>query len=163
MIEQSFGCAAFVGLLTIFSVPTMAQALQPQFAPIPQQSLLAVPAQNTLAPLHVAKLKSETPQARESKWRLFLPLTAGVYAAAFLDMHESVSRRPRFEERDPLAKPLTVLPAPGYYAAGSAFSSSMNWLGWKMSRSKHWHRFWWLPQVTSICGNVFGYVYTVKH
>lgn len=95
--------------------------------------------------------------------RRFTLLSAGVYAAATLDMEESLSLRPGFHEDDPLAKPFARLPAPAYLATGAAFATSMNWLGWKMAQSERWHSIWWLPQICSIAGNMIGYGYTKRH
>lgn len=95
--------------------------------------------------------------------RRFLVLSLGVYAAAFMDMGESISLRPRFKEHDPLAKPFATLPKPAYYITGAAFATGINWLGLKMARSERWHRVWWLPQVCSIAGNSFGFGYTKMH
>lgn len=163
MFKHKVRSSALVWLLIMFPFPVVAQTSQLQFRSVPQQNLLAAPENDSPAPVHLAKANSETTSAREPNLNLFLPLAVGVYAAAFLDMHESISRRPHFEERDPLAKPLMVLPGPAYYATGTTLSTSINWLGWKMAHSKRWHCVWWLPQVTSICGNVFGYVYTLNH
>jgi hypothetical protein len=95
--------------------------------------------------------------------RRFILLSAAVYAAATLDMHESLSLRPTFHEDDPLAKPIARFPAPAYYATGAAFATGMNWLGWRMARSERWHSVWWLPQMCSIAGNLLGYGYTKRH
>jgi hypothetical protein len=95
--------------------------------------------------------------------RRFLALSLGVYAAAFMDMRESVSLWPRFKEQDPFAKPFTHLPAPAYYMAGAALASGLNWVSLKMARSERWHRVWWVPQIGSIAGNTFGYAYTKMH
>lgn len=73
----------------------------------------------------------------------------GVHAAAGLDMEETASLRPRFDEVDRLAKPFVGLP-PAYYAGGALFATGVSWLGWKMARSPRWHKIWWVPQVTSI-------------
>jgi hypothetical protein len=95
--------------------------------------------------------------------RRFILLSTGVYAAATMDMQESVSLRPRFHEDDPLAKPFANLPLPAYYATGLAFATGLNWLGWRMARSERWHSVWWLPQVCSIAGNLMGYAHTKTH
>jgi hypothetical protein len=95
--------------------------------------------------------------------RQFVLLSGGVYAAAALDMQESLSLRPRFHEDDPLARPISHLPAPGYYATGIAFATGVNWVGWRFARSERWHSLWWLPQLCSIAGNVAGYGYTRRH
>jgi hypothetical protein len=99
----------------------------------------------------------------DSHKRLFFVMSAGVYAAAGLDMEETASFRHHFREYDPLAKPLVGLPAPAYYAAGALFATGVNWLGWKMARSPRWHKIWWVPQASSIAGNLAGYSYTRAH
>lgn len=90
-------------------------------------------------------------------------LTAGVCTAAGLDMHQSESMLPHFEEKDPIVRPFLRLPAPAYYASAALFAAGMNFLGWKMARSERWHKIWWLPQVTSMAGNLAGYGYTRAH
>jgi len=89
----------------------------------------------------------------------FLALSAGVYGAAFADMHQTmyVRRFSWWTETDPLARPLVRLPAPAYYATGFALATGLNWLSWKMGHSRRWHRLAPIPQVLSIAGNTFGY------
>jgi hypothetical protein len=86
-----------------------------------------------------------------------------VYAAAGLDLEETASLRHHFHEYDPLAKPSVGLPAPACYAAGALFATGVNCLGWKMARSPRCDKIWWVPQVTSIAGNLAGYSYTRAH
>jgi hypothetical protein len=95
--------------------------------------------------------------------RPFIFLSTSVYAAATLDMRESLSLRPHFHEDDPLARPFSHLPAPAYYTTGTAFATGVNWIGWKMARTERLHGVWWLPQLCSIAGNMFGYGYTRRH
>jgi hypothetical protein len=95
--------------------------------------------------------------------RAFFVLSAGVYAAAGLDMQQSESMMPHFDERDPLARPFLRLPAPAYYASAALFATGVNWLGWRMARSERWHKIWWLPQAASMAGNMAGYGYTRTH
>lgn len=89
----------------------------------------------------------------------FLLLSASVYTAAILDMHQTLAARssPWWYETDPLAKPFVHLPAPAYYATGLALATGVNWLSWKMSRSRRWHKLTPIPQVLSITGNLYGY------
>ena len=79
--------------------------------------------------------------------RSFFVLSAGVYAAAGLDMQRSEAMLPDFDERDPIARPFLRLPTPAYYASAALFATGMNFLGWKMARSARWHKIWWVPQV----------------
>ncbi|MGA7914936.1 MAG: hypothetical protein WCA00_06850 [Candidatus Acidiferrales bacterium] len=95
--------------------------------------------------------------------RLFFVLSAGVYTAAGLDMEQTGASLPHFREYDPLARPLVGLPTSAYYVAGALFATGVNWLGWKMARSPRWHKIWWVPQATSIAGNLAGYSYTRAH
>jgi hypothetical protein len=60
-------------------------------------------------------------------------------------------------ESNPLARPFLKLPAPAYYACGAAFTTGLNWLGYRMARSKQFHKVWWLPQALSVAGNAHGY------
>jgi hypothetical protein len=93
----------------------------------------------------------------------FFVLTAGVYTAAGLDMQRSESMLPHFNERDPIVRPFLRLPAPAYYASAALFATGVNFLGLKLARSERWHKIWWLPQATSMAGNLAGYGYTRAH
>jgi hypothetical protein len=119
-----------------------------------------IPTRPSLTPL--PRFEPRKPVKDEHK-RLFWMMSAGVYTAAAFDMHETESLRPHFREYDPLARPLVGLPAPAYYAAGALFATGVNWLGWKMARSPRWHKIWWVPQVTSMAGNLAGYSFTRTH
>jgi hypothetical protein len=59
-------------------------------------------------------------------------LSAGVYAAVWLDMTETQASMPNFKEADPLARPFLLLPKPLYYASGTMLGTGVNWLGFKM-------------------------------
>jgi hypothetical protein len=87
-------------------------------------------------------------------------LSAGIYAAAWLDMTETQSSMPNFKEEDALVRPFLLLPKPLYYASGTMLGTGVNWLGLKMQRSERWHKIWWLPQAVSIAANLSGYGYT---
>jgi hypothetical protein len=89
----------------------------------------------------------------------FILLSAGVYGAAILDMHQTLAVRSShwWYETDPLAKPFVRLPASAYYATGLALTTGVNWLSWKMSRSRPWHELAPIPQVLSIIGNLYGF------
>lgn len=89
----------------------------------------------------------------------FLALSAGVYGAAFADMHQTLHVRHYWwwTETDPLARPFVRLPAPAYYATGFALATGVNWLGWKMGHSRRWHKLAAIPQLMSISGNTYGY------
>ena len=50
-------------------------------------------------------------------------MSAGVYAAAGLDMQETASFHNHFHEYDPLAMALVGLPTPAYFAAGALFAT----------------------------------------
>jgi hypothetical protein len=119
-----------------------------------------IPSSVTL--LTLPRIEPRKPVADAHK-RLFFVMSAGVYAAAGLDMQETAFFRHRFREYDPLGKPLVGLSTPAYYAAAALFATGVNWLGWKMARSPRCHKIWWVPQVTSISGNVAGYSYTRGH
>lgn len=89
----------------------------------------------------------------------FLLLSAGVYAASFADMHETLKQRkyPSWYEADPLARPLVKLPAPAYYATGFALATGLNWISWKMGHSRRWHKLAPFPQLLAIGGNTYGF------
>jgi hypothetical protein len=94
-----------------------------------------------------------------SSMRRFALLSAGVYAFALLDIHETASM-PHAIELDPLARPFTGLPKPAYYASGVALATSVNFSAWMMARSPRWHHVWWVPQLGSMAGNLWGFAST---
>ncbi len=88
----------------------------------------------------------------------FVALAIGTYAFGTLDMRQSmIDGATASSERDPLAKPLLALPHPLYFVTGYALLTGVNWIAWKMDRSPRWHRIWWLPQLATMSGNVYGY------
>lgn len=96
------------------------------------------------------------PPARTYPHRSFIVLSGIVYTAAWIDMHRTYPRRHRIAEQDPFVRPLLKLPAPAYYATGFVLATGINYLSWRMSRSKRFHRIWFLPQVLTIAGNTYG-------
>jgi hypothetical protein len=119
-----------------------------------------IPTGVALVPLPHSELRRAVKPALPKS---FFVLSAGVYAAAGLDTQRSESMLPNFDERDPIVRPFLRLPAPAYYASAALFATGINLLGWKMARSERWHKIWWLPQVTSMAGNLAGYGYTRAH
>ena len=89
----------------------------------------------------------------------FIALSAGVYGAALLDMHQTMHVRHYswWTETDPLARPFVRLPPPAYYVTGFALATGVNWLGSKMGHSRRWHKLAAIPQLVSIGGNMYGY------
>jgi hypothetical protein len=89
----------------------------------------------------------------------FFALSTGVYAAAAADMHQTLQMRHYswWSETDPLARPFVHLPAPAYYATGFALATGVNWLAWKMGRSRKWHKLAPWPQLFAIGGNTYGF------
>ena len=125
--------------------------------------LFSAEAQN----LSVKPIKSEEATKIHPTKRLWLAMSIATYTVASLDMHATAAaldknkKLPgfylRYPEGDPLARPFTELPRPAYYACGFAVATGVNWLGYKMSKSRRWRRVWWLPQAVSISGNSYGY------
>jgi hypothetical protein len=89
---------------------------------------------------------------------IFMAMAASVYVAAWIDMRGTYprSKQKGFQEVDPLARPFLKLPAPAYYATGFALATGINYLGWRMSRSRKFRRIWFIPQALTIAGNVYG-------
>ena len=95
---------------------------------------------------------------RRADWKAFIPLSAAVYTMGLLDQTATVGHRYwRINEEDPLIKPLTQVPAPVFVAGGGALETGVNWLAWRMGRSRRWHRVWWLPQICAVGANAYGY------
>jgi hypothetical protein len=132
----------------------------------------APPADLSLSKREVGDSKGN-PHRFTTTTKLWIASSLAVYAAAALDMHatEETAERvrrvhrqyPFFQldysfEGDPLARPFVKLPAPAYYACGAAFATGVNWLSFRMSRSKRFHKIWWLPQAFSIAGNTHGFM-----
>ncbi|MGA8677048.1 MAG: hypothetical protein WB621_17665 [Candidatus Acidiferrales bacterium] len=96
-------------LVTTFAAPPAAHA---QIVPVSltHEALpdSKIPARPALLPF--PRFEPRKPVKDEHK-RLFWMMSAGVYAAAGLDMEETASFRPHFHEVDPLARPLVGLPA----------------------------------------------------
>ena len=110
-------------------------------------------------PVHKPPMKATHTLQSQRVEKKFILLSAGVYTAAILDMHQTLAVRssPWWYETDPLAKPFVRLPAPAYYATGLALATGVNWLSWKMSRSRRWRKLAPIPQVLSIGGNLYGF------
>jgi len=122
-----------------------------------------IPTKVVLTPLAPLPRSEPRKAVKDVLPRSYFVLSAGVYTAAGLDMQQSESMMPHFDERDPLARPFLRLPAPAYYASAALLATGVNWLGWRMARSERWHKIWWLPQVASMAGNMAGYGYTRAH
>ncbi len=112
-----------------------------------------------IEPIRGIQKKTEPlPAGRYPNKPAFFGLCAMAYASAWIDMHHtySYSAKKDWIERNPLVRPLLKLPAPAYYAVGFGLVTGMNYLGWKMARSKRFQRMWFLPQVLAISGNAVG-------
>jgi hypothetical protein len=95
---------------------------------------------------------------RHADWKAFIPLGAAVYTMGLLDQTATIGHGDwRINEQDPLVKPFTQVPAPVFVAGGVAFETGVNWLAWRMGRSRRWHKIWWLPQVAAVGANAYGY------
>jgi hypothetical protein len=95
---------------------------------------------------------------QHADWKAFVPLSAAVYTMGLLDQTATIGHGDwRINEQDPLVKPFTQVPAPVFVAGGVAFETGVNWLAWRMGRSRRWHKIWWLPQVLAVGGNAYGY------
>jgi hypothetical protein len=95
---------------------------------------------------------------RRANWRAFIPLSAAVYTMGLLDQTATIGHRNwRINEQDSLVKPFTQVPAPVFVVGGVTFETGVNWLAWQVSRSRRWHRIWWLTQVVAVGANAYGY------
>jgi hypothetical protein len=137
-----------------------------QVLPPPITTPLAHPGETSSSDLKPGPLSSLTPTLRQRKSSVpsgiskttFVLLSAGVYGASLADMHQTLRLRnfSWWRETDPFAKPFARLPAPAYYAGGLAIATAVNWLSWRMARSKRWHKLAPIPQLISISGNSYG-------
>jgi hypothetical protein len=95
---------------------------------------------------------------RHTNWKVFVPLSAAVYTMGLLDQTATIGHRYwRINEEDPLVKPFTQVPAPVFVAGGVLFETGVNWLAWRMGRSRRWHQIGWLPQLCAVGANAYGY------
>ena len=147
-------------------ITAKAQELSADAAPVKKKSTLQVPERLRLSlSADAAPVKKKA--ALQVPKKLWLSLSAATYTAAALDMHataaalEWFNKHPHYYagplETDPLARPFVKLPRPAYYACGFALATGVNWLGYRMSRSRRWRKVWWLPQSVSISANSWGY------
>ncbi len=159
------GAFAVLALLTFFVVAL--PKARAQIVPVSlTKDVVAdskIPSGNVVAPFPPLPRSEPRRAVKVATPRAFFVLSAGVYAAAGLDMQQSESMLPHFDERDPLVRPFLRLPAPAYYASAALFATGINFLGWKMARPERWHKIWWLQQVASMAGNLAGYGYTRAH
>lgn len=161
-------------LLLFYFLCGFGSALAQESASLDVGAVPEVPSSPLLDPIQPANPLVLLPPIRPRKpamirqrenLKLFFALGVGTYAAAGLDMHETmVVKRTlsNFHENDPLARPLTRLPPPAYYAVGAVLVTGVNWMSLRMARSSRWHRVWWLPQALAIGGNIFGFGYSEK-
>ncbi len=112
--------------------------------------------------LRIAEAESKPSWRRD---KAFLALSAGAYGMALLDI-TNTARQGRvgrdYIERNPLARPFVRYPVV-HYTSGLAAITGANWLSWRMKNSPRWHRLWWLPQVTAMSLNAWGYASSSKH
>ncbi len=127
-----------------------------------EESVRAKTLVNGEVPIHVAKPEWKPSWRRD---KAFLAMSAGAYSMALLDITNTarLGRVGRdYIERDPLARPFVRYPIV-HYSSGIAAITGTNWLSWRMKNSRRWHRLWWLPQVTAMCLNAWGYASSSKH
>jgi hypothetical protein len=149
----------------LFVVPAVVAQTEPSESKPRLSELLADTKPSASKPTFAARpprtnsfeLNPKSP-AHFSKTR-FVLLSAAVYGASLADMHQTLAIRKNswWYETDPLARPFVKLPTPAYYAAGLAMATGINWLSWKMARSRRWRKLAPIPQVLSITGNLYGF------
>lgn len=152
-------------LLSLSAAPSViAQTESPETTPKISLLLLepdptASTSTSLVRPVYKPPIKATHTLLSQHVEKKFILLSAGVYTAAILDMHQTLAVRsfPWWYETDPLAKPFVRLPAPAYYATGLVLATGVNWLSWKMSRSRRWRKLAPIPQVLSIGGNLYGF------
>jgi hypothetical protein len=100
------------------------------------------------------------PRMAETPKLIAPALHAVSLAFAQADIGATISRGQR-NEQDPLAKPFTSLPAPGYEAAGMALAVGFNLLADRANRSPRFHRFARSLLYAQIAANAAGFSYTL--
>ena len=152
----------------------MAQGLQPQNDgdTVTEARVLKVPEPPSVSPVSPVRLNSPSPKltGKRPLPKAFLLTSAGVYSAALLDMHNTLSdmnygkSHPGIgcHEVDPFARPFVSLPAPAYYATGLALATGVNWISWKMARSEKFRHVWFLPQLAAMAANGGGYAASAR-
>jgi hypothetical protein len=155
-------------LVLIFLVGATASAAHAQTEGIPIAIL------NAEIRAYKASFGISSTQDRDREWHpraafirprinSFTILAAGVYTANAMDMVKTQSSMPNFTERDPLARPLLLLPRPLYYASGVLMATGVNYFALRLRESPRFHKVWWLPQFISIGANLGGFVYTEEN
>jgi hypothetical protein len=149
-----------------------AQDAEGSQAPVPPTETFPTPHDFRATP--VSAKESVSPQKQKNSPKdpklEFLLLSGLAYAAAGMDMHDTVDSINRCKhyhcvgdaEGDPVARPFTHLPTPAYYVSGYALVTGVNWLGWKLGKSARGRKVWWLPQTIAISLNTQG-VYSHHH
>jgi hypothetical protein len=99
-----------------------------------------IPSSVTLLPL--PRIEPRKPVADTHKW-LFFAMSAGVYAAAGLDMQD-----------DPLGQAARRFAHAGVLRRRSVVCHGRELAGLENGAVARWHKIWWVPQVTSIAGNL---------
>jgi hypothetical protein len=162
VLRSSLVGAFLVALLLSSAVRAQQAEFESMLVPLPQMPQ-GTPFETTskvkgrLSERYSLRSKPRTP-VRFPKAR-FIVLSACVYGAALADMHQTLEVRKNswWYETDPLARPFARLPAPAYYATGLAMATGINWLSWKMGRSRHWRKLSPIPQLLIIAGNLYGF------
>jgi hypothetical protein len=104
-------------------------------------------------------VESKSKSASRFPKKEFFVLSAAVYGAGLADMHQTLEARKNSwrHETDPLARPFARLPAPAYYATGLAMATGLNWISWRMGRSRRWRKLSPIPQLLATGGNTYGF------
>lgn len=107
---------------------------------------------------------SSSAQIAPSYRRAYVALAAAGVASAALDVRETISFRreygPAFRELDPLASRVVALPTPGYAIVSAMELAAMEFVGYRLSRSRRFRRVWWIPQAAQIAANSYGFAAT---
>lgn len=94
------------------------------------------------------------PEQPKPHKRLWMGLTIMGQLAAGADVGSTITMlKAGGWEEDPLARPFTNLPKPGYALTSAALAGAVSILGARMQQSRRFHRVWWVPQALQIIGN----------
>jgi len=162
--ERAAKCGVISGIACCGSGRLVRREAHPLFTTLMVGTLLAAflvasPARAGVRDLlHVQK-----PRGKSGKiWSALTVLSLG---SAVADVHFTIQcKATGCYENNPLARPFVSLPNPAYATLAMAGTGAIDFSALKMRQSSNpfLRRFWWVPQVAQIAGNVYGAQHTAR-